>query len=395
MKNTKYISLLASAMLLCGPASAYAAATFTVQGNGLQGVAAWQQTIQYDTRTLTNPQVTPGSLTSGMQVVSYTNTPGQVVVTAVAPYPDFKSGSGPIATVTFDTVGNSSAAPTMSYKALDVNGKVIDTDQFASFDTGSGAAVVTISGSQAVISGGGAGTGWLGGVSMPSDGAATARGVASQPDDETVKDKPIMTAMKEEPKPATISESRSVILLSPLEQFRLFQGEKTPRALLALFKGAIAGSSQEPAIAIADGVSPVRVFIERSASGKAPNFALKGAKLVSVRSAGEDKWGIEAIPDKGACQAAITVMEDGRLKEIPLTVAPPLPAGLKIGEGKELTEATFNVYLRIRGTEKAPMFDLNGDGKRDYVDDYIFTANYLANSGHEKSPDEKKAELPK
>jgi hypothetical protein len=60
-----------------------------------------------------------------------------------------------------------------------------------------------------------------------------------------------------------------------------------------------------------------------------------------------------------------------------LTVVPPLPANLKIGNGGKLTEADFNQFLKERGTDKAPRFDLNGDGKRDYVDDYIFTANYL------------------
>jgi hypothetical protein len=42
-----------------------------------------------------------------------------------------------------------------------------------------------------------------------------------------------------------------------------------------------------------------------------------------------------------------------------------------------MTEEDFNRYLKERETAKSPQFDLNIDGKRDYLDDYIFTANYL------------------
>jgi hypothetical protein len=124
----------------------------------------------------------------------------------------------------------------------------------------------------------------------------------------------------------------------------------------------------------------VKAFIELPASGKkAPNFALTGATVISISLENNSTWVVEVLPDKGTYEASIIAVQDEVLKKIPLTVSPPLPAGVKIGAGGKLTDADFVLFLKERGTDKAPRFDLNGDGKRDYIDDYIFTANFLAN----------------
>ncbi len=62
--------------------------------------------------------------------------------------------------------------------------------------------------------------------------------------------------------------------------------------------------------------------------------------------------------------------------EIPLTVSPK--ARVDLIQTDKVSEADFALFLKERGAAGAPKFDLNGDGKRDYLDDYIFTANYLA-----------------
>jgi len=85
---------------------------------------------------------------------------------------------------------------------------------------------------------------------------------------------------------------------------------------------------------------------------------------------------VEAQPEKGVYKATLTTMHGESMTEIPLTVAPQVV----IGTGKDglAAEAAFADFLKDRGSEKAPRFDLNADGLRNYIDDYIFTANYLA-----------------
>jgi hypothetical protein len=221
---------------------------------------------------------------------------------------------------------------------------------------------------------------------MPSEGgtppekAKEAVEAAPQlPEPAQVTDKPVAAAAEEKSEPPKgTAEKKYPPIKSVLERFRLFQGEKGPKALMALFNETPEGIRQEPPVALTDGDTRVKVIIERPSSGKdAPNFALKGAKLESLKMEGNAAWVVEVLPNKGVYEATVTMLRDGTLTVIPLTVAPPLSAAGKIGEGGKLTEADFNLFLNERGTEKAPRFDQNGDGKRDYIDDYIFTANFI------------------
>jgi hypothetical protein len=66
----------------------------------------------------------------------------------------------------------------------------------------------------------------------------------------------------------------------------------------------------------------------------------------------------------------------GVTREFPLTVAPKVQVDL-IKPGT-VSEADFALFLKERGTAAAPKSDRNADGRRDYLDEYIFTANYLA-----------------
>ena len=114
----------------------------------------------------------------------------------------------------------------------------------------------------------------------------------------------------------------------------------------------------------------VKVSIQIQSAGKeVPNFALKGAKLISLKPE-EDSWVLEVLPDRKVYEATITVLHNGSWTEIPLTVAPPI-------ETVSLDEAGFNRFLKEWGTNKEPRFDLNGDGVRNYLDDYIFTGNFI------------------
>jgi hypothetical protein len=63
------------------------------------------------------------------------------------------------------------------------------------------------------------------------------------------------------------------------------------------------------------------------------------------------------------------VLSDEHVTEYPLTIAPAIPNAAS-------TEAEFADFLKDAATIPA-QHDVNGDGKYDGVDDYIYTANYL------------------
>ena len=66
--------------------------------------------------------------------------------------------------------------------------------------------------------------------------------------------------------------------------------------------------------------------------------------------------------------------------EYPLTVAPPAKTALT------LDESGWNRFLKEVGTSSAPQHDLNNDGLRDYVDEFIFVANHIARKSAPEKP---------
>ena len=421
--GSKKWSLVVFPVLLFGNAAvSQAAATLTVspsgngqyvvRGSGLEGFAGADVIVQYDKTALKNPRIVGGELVSGSMMVTNANQDGIVRIAAIYAYPQTKSGTGTIATITFDST--SASSPTINVtsdsKVVDFKGAQIpltvvpftnadsSTQTVTYLDTSSGGNTgaggnTGSGGNTSGTTSAGGGTGypvWLGGVNMSADGttveAKVKEGASTVvPAPEKVREQSGEALGKEKAEPAgevsqkaPLADNSGTGDTSILEQFRLFQGEGTPKNLMALFTKSVAGSGQKPLVALSDGKTRVQVTVECPSAGKkAPNFALKGAKLVSLRKSGASTWVVEALPDKGTFNVTVKVLQDGVLRQIPLTVVPPLPANIKIGNGGKLTEADFNQFLKERGTDKAPRFDLNGDGKRDYVDDYIFTANYL------------------
>jgi hypothetical protein len=159
-----------------------------------------------------------------------------------------------------------------------------------------------------------------------------------------------------------------------LQLFKSYKGEKSVKPLISLFADAeIKGFSQTPSIAIADGKTPVTITLQlKPASDESPKFMMQGAKIKSLRSAGEEivTWTIDALPKKDVFDMKLTVLDGARIAEYPITVVPKITTSL--AKGKQLSEADFNVYLA-----KPPKYDFNADKKFDAVDDYIYTANYI------------------
>jgi hypothetical protein len=197
-----------------------------------------------------------------------------------------------------------------------------------------------------------------GDMTIPLSGASTAQTAGVQP---TGKDKQ--------------QENRSVSYKSVLQFFREFKGEKVAKGLIALFaEGAVPNFTQEPPIALSDGITVVKLTLNLKPSGtEAPKFILQGASVKQLSSEGEEQvaWTIDALPKKGVYDAKLTVINGQNIMEFPLVVAPPV--GPLVPKAKKFTEADFTLYLA-----KPAKFDLNKDEKFDSLDDYIFTANYIA-----------------
>jgi hypothetical protein len=161
--------------------------------------------------------------------------------------------------------------------------------------------------------------------------------------------------------------------MSVLERFRKNDKERTAKTFLSFFDQVEAnGFRQEPQVALSDGKATVKVFfVVPSSGGAAPDFALRGARLVSIKKDADrsNTWMIEALPEKGGYAASLTVSQGDVMLDYPLVLAPKID--LKEGS-KPVTDEDFSRYLS--GKRR----DLNGDGKSDFLDDYIFTANFIA-----------------
>jgi hypothetical protein len=175
------------------------------------------------------------------------------------------------------------------------------------------------------------------------------------------------------PEPQKTEPVKMTYIKGIVETFSAFQGEKTPANLIALpNKPNSASISQEPVFALSDGKSTLKVIAEiKSVGDKSPNFALHGAKLVSIkRDEASFTWVIKALPQAGVTQASLTILTDKEIIEYPLTLAP-------LVEGISPLESDFVTFLKDSGAA-TPKRDLNGDGRHDYLDDFIYTVNYLS-----------------
>lgn len=416
------ILLFLAALLISGASMALAAplisisssgnGVFTLQGSGFASVGGINLTIRYDTTTLANPRVAQGGLISGSMMMPNATIPGTIILGVI----DTKgiSGTGPLATITFDLPGSSPGViqSLTITEFIDHQGAKLASQTQINNPSGetknTPAITPTQTDSTASTSGGTATPVMVGGtVTMPTEGESAKEKQREEvpPAAATSKKEPAVAAMaKKEPAvaatagesepsgssqqskagaPGEKSRKQSVSYRSVLEQFQTFSGVKTPKTLIAIFEqNVMEGIRQEPRVVLSDGDTTAKVFITPSSSEEkeAPNFALTEAKLVSLKMEEKNTWVIELLPAKGVYKANIRMLLGGEMTEIPVTVAPPISKEMEIGKQEVLTEADFIMFLKERGTDKAPRFDLDGNGKRDYIDDYIFTANYLVKS---------------
>lgn len=376
-----------------------AGGSYIVQGNSMDGVAGIELTITYDSSSLSSPTVTQGALVAGAMMVANTGNPGSIK-TAIISTKTF-SGSGEIATVTFATRNGTGGITSATVKMIDSKGVSIPAQatvsgESAPFENPSGftttagvpfsqpvTAGVTTGSSSAVSSSSSSLPTQLGTVNMPSDAQAKSdpkpvdsvvvpiqniEPPAVKPVDPPAEVKPVAAPQKQEA--IKITSYKGV-----LESFRVFNGKKSPAAYSSLYNKEITPAiRQEPAVALSDGKTTLNILIKLdTADDKSPNFSLNGARLVSLSKDDSLRWTVVVLPKTGTVQASLTILTDSDMIEYPLTVAPPV-------EGVSAVEADFAAFLTDSGASPSTR-DLNGDGRHDYLDDFIYTANYLRKKG--------------
>lgn len=178
-----------------------------------------------------------------------------------------------------------------------------------------------------------------------------------------------------------LQEAAPNFRLSVLQRFREYRGKSGLNEFTDLFVANVVGIRQEPAIAIADGISPVRLSFQLAPrEGYAPNFALSDAKFVSLHKEGEKSWIMTIVPNRGACEVGLILRTSSEKIEFPLVVAPPIKIPYGLDDKNFLVE--LNKYLAAEHAGSA----WNNDSSRQYLQQYIFTANYLTRSIIKTSP---------
>lgn len=374
---------------------------FTLQGNSMDGVGGIDLTVNYDNSSLASPSVSQGALVSGAIFAANPIFSANTIRIAIISTKPF-SGSGPIATISFGThsgagsLAVSSSMITTSGSPMSGGGRTTAYDFQTSSSSTATSSPSGTSGGTAVTSGGGVTTGTTGGgssgssvtttlgtVSMPADNQPKGEIKPSEPpanvpppaipapienEKRTVEPPPVEQTVE----PAQAAQAKQITYSSVLKRFRSYQGEKKPAAMMALFSEPVAPTiRQEPYPAISNGSTNIKISVDLPSTGRtAPNFSLTGAKMISLKR--DDKsgsWILEVLPQTGALKAMVTILSGSSIIDYPLTIVPPVadfsPA-----------EANFAAFLKDSGAKPAK-HDLNGDGKHDFKDDFIYTGHYL------------------
>lgn len=412
--------LLAVALSICSASLALGASvtitpagegSFAVQGDNMNGVSGIELTIGYDTSALTSPTVSWGGLIDGALSIANTTVPGSIRIAIIRTSPF--SGSGQIAALSFDARNGSGGITSVSAKMTDINGvnipaqpaiapaaaAIASSTIAASAAASASPAPLTTPGipfsqpaatrtppaaaaSTAVPVPSGLGTVTLPGVNQAnSNEARQGEPKAVPPPEASEAAAPTAGEMKQPPAEKSAEAiapavAKQTVYGSVLDHFRTYQGERSPKNLLELFTKAVSPSiRQDPAVAISDGTATVRVTVDLSATkGTSTVFALTGARMVSLNRKDESgTWVLDALPKVNSLKATVTATNSGSVVEFPLTVVPPAPA-------VSAKQADFAAFLKDGGA-RVPKHDLNGDGRHDYQDDFIYTAHYLIKSG--------------
>jgi hypothetical protein len=341
---------------------------YEVVGQGLENVRSMDFVLTYDPATLTDLRIGPRGLIFGSMMSPDLSTPGSVRVNINSPKPEGINGNGSIAMFTFSLAGQGPGLITsFTANLTSTTGTVIPLPQPRILADDKGRFLGNPFSSDANPSQNtpDAITGTLGDwpSTVPSE-LPEAVELPMAADTSVAKTVPVQGAKPPVTDDRTTGSAKSILVL-----FKEYNGPKTVPALTSLFSQApYPGFRQEPPIALSDGSAMVTVYLTSHApASQSPNFALTAAKLVSIKLKGAE-YVLELIPDAKVFAATVTVLNQGQFTEYPLVVAPPLSTG------GVLDEAIFAAFLKAHAENRG---DLNNDGRSDYLDLYLYAANYL------------------
>jgi hypothetical protein len=384
---------------------------YSVQGDNMDGISGIDLTIVYDEASLSAPTVKWGGLVAGALSTANTTIPGKIRI-AIIQTSSF-SRSGAIAAITFASKSSSGGITSFSATMIDTGMKSVPVQ--ASIAQGAGGTAAAAGNSDSSVfttkpgipfsqspaptdtntvvvtppprDSSGTGTVNLGDYKPKNDlppaeskigrGPEAVEAAENVPVQQTqqVAEKEAEKEVEKAAKPLESTEMKQTVYSGVLDRFRTFKGERTPENMVSLFTKAVSADiRQEPAVAVSDGKAIVRVTVDQSAiKGASSNFAFTGAKLVSLNK-GTDTglWVLEALPQANALKASVTILNSSSVMEFPLTVVPPAVA-------VSSKQSDFAAFLKDSGAG-TPKHDLNGDGRHDYLDDYIYTGHYLIKS---------------
>ena len=355
---------------------------FTIQGNSLDGVAGIELMVKYDIPALESPKVDPGSL-GGYFAANPNFAPDKIKIAIISTTPF--SGNGLIAKITFASHTGTGKVAVISNSFIDSKTAALprggdstssDTSKDLSTSTGTG----TGSGSSTPA--------YLGTVTLPTDQLQRTDSqpapAPSSPAPASAGEPPATKIADQSPpsdKPAAdakpVETPQYVVYKGISDRFKLYNGSKKLSAIALLFnKEVVQTIHQEPAIVLSSGQNKATLTVDIPARiSTSPNVAVSGGKLVSFKKNKQVKgrWTVEVLPKAGDVKVTMTIIAGAEEFEYPLTVAPPIKTALT------LDESGWNRFLREVGTAKAPLHDLNNDGVRNYMDEFIFVANYIVN----------------
>ncbi len=183
-------------------------------------------------------------------------------------------------------------------------------------------------------------------------------------------------------------------LQSVAERFRTYSGPRTLKNFAELFykvDSKVTGFAQHPKIAVSDGRQKVTVKITLAPGSGVPAFSMKGANLKGLKSVSDKLLELDVIPQKGKHDIRISMKIQKKIVEIPLLVVPPISLNII-----ELSDKVLEKMLFKPDAKNKPLpYDLNVDGKQDYLDDYILVAHWLLKQQTNKKTPATKVSAPR